>query len=104
MSKKPDKFFSPPSILIQVAIPNNKVDEALRQMRQGTRKSQLMGIIKERRPDLNFPKSTFFAILIKPNYKIKSAEHLVKASQDITAFQALFQTSIFVQNMPENIV
>lgn len=103
MSSKPVKFFSPPSILIQMAIPNTKVKEALRKLRQMTYKMKLKGEIKERRPDDNFPGATFFAIMISPNYKITSAEKLVKASNDVTGFQALFQTAVFSQNTPENI-
>lgn len=104
MSSKPVKFFSPPSILIKMAIPNSKVKEATRKLRQMTYKMGLKGEIKEKRPDENFPGATFFAIMISPGYKIDSAEKLVKASHDVTGFQALFQTAVFSQNSVDNIL
>lgn len=100
MSSKPVKFFSPPSVLIEVAIPNTKVDEALRKMRGLVNRLRLKTEIKERRPDTNFPEATFFAIMVSPNYRIKSAEKLVEASHAITNFQALLQATIFAQNNP----
>lgn len=101
MSSKPVKFFSPPSILIQMAIPNVKVKEATRQLRIIAHKLKLKAEIKEKRPDENFPGATFFAIMVSPNYKIASAEKLVKASNDVTNFQALFQAAVFSQNTPD---
>lgn len=101
MSSKPVKFYAPPSIIVQVAIPQRSKNAALGRLRQLAKTLKLRLKIKEKHPDTNFPNATYYAFQVSANYKIDSAEKLVTASNAITQFQSLFQAAIMIQNTPE---
>lgn len=104
MPDKIEKFYSPPSILVRIAIPNTQKKNAIGHMGLVAKKYRLMLEFKEVRPDENYPDCTYYAIMVKPGYKIKSAEALVKASTDVQTFQGLLQAAVMSQNLPQKIL